>query len=224
MLDSLKRSFPKGVTLLYIENRNNIPLTDETGALAGLLGLGLGLRGECAEHPRHVASEGAHGLQALQILRGFALRAAVDTVPILGGDNGHVVDSEVLIQSVERSACPTASADGDGGCGLVGKERRARLEDPVEQGAEGAVGTRIIDGRADYDTVYTFLQGLTDGVVQGIGEATPAFGLAGTASDTAARGLVAEVDSNCVNTLRAKGVGYFLQSEGSVAVLMRGAV
>lgn len=184
----------------------------------------MGLRGERAEHPRHVASEGAHGLQALQILRCFALRAAVDTVPILGGNNGHVVDSEVLIQSVEGSTSTSSAAYRHRCCGLVGKERRAGLEDPVEQGAEGAVGTRIIDGRADYDTVYTFLQGLTDGVIERVGEATPAFGLAGTAGDTAARGLVAEVDSNCVNTLRAKGVGYFLQSEGSVAVLMRGAV
>ena len=96
-------------------------LSDETRALAGLLGCGMGLRGERAEHPRHIASEGAHGLQALQILLGFALRAAVDAIPILGGDNGHVVDSEVLIQSVESSTCATASADGDRGCGLVGK-------------------------------------------------------------------------------------------------------
>ena len=110
-----------------------------------MLGLGMGLCGECTEHPRHVASEGAHGLQALQILCGFALRAAVDAVPILGGNNGHIVDSEVLIQSVERGTCATASADGDGGGGLVGKERRARLEDPVEQGAERAVGTCVID-------------------------------------------------------------------------------
>ena len=65
---------------------------------------------------------------------------------------------------------------------------------------------------------------MADGVVQGIGEATPAFGLAGTASDTAARGLVAEMDSNRVNTLRAEGVGYFLQGNGSVAMLMRGTV
>ncbi len=199
-------------------------LSDETRALARLLGCGMGLRGECAEHPRHIASEGAHGLQALQILLGFALRAAVDAIPILGGYNGHVVDSEVLIQSVESSACATASADGDRGCGLVGKEGRTRLEDPVEQGTERAVGTCVIDRRAHHDAVNALFQGLADGIVQGVGEATAPLGLAGTAGDTAARGLVAEVDSNYINTLRKKGVGYFLQSNGSVAVLVRGTV
>ena len=184
----------------------------------------MGLRGERAEHPRHVASEGAHGLQALQILRCFALRAAVDTVPILGGNNGHVVDSEVLIQSVEGSTSTSSAAYRHRCCGLVGKERRAGLKHPIEQGAERAVWTCVIDRRTHHDAVNALFQGLANGIVQGVGEATASLGIAGTASDTATRGLVAEVDSNCVNTLRKKGVGYFLQSDGGVAVLVRRTV
>lgn len=65
---------------------------------------------------------------------------------------------------------------------------------------------------------------MADGIVQRVGEATASLSLAGAAGDTAARRLVAKVDSNCVNTLRAKGVGYFLQSNGGVAVLVRGTV
>ena len=86
--------------------------SDETRALAGLLGRGMGLLGEGTNHPCHIAGEDAHGLQALQILCGFALSAAVDAVPVLGGDNGHVVDSEVLIQSVEGGTGSSSATDG----------------------------------------------------------------------------------------------------------------
>ena len=87
-------------------------LSDETRALTGLFWRGMGLLGEGTNHPCHVTSKGSHGLQALQILCGFALSAAVDAVPILGGNNGHVVDSEVLIQSVEGGTGSSATADG----------------------------------------------------------------------------------------------------------------
>ena len=106
----------------------------------------MGLRGKGTNHPCHIAGEDAHGLQALQILCGFALSAAVDAVPVLGGDNGHVVDSEVLIQSVEGSTGSSSAAYCHRCSRFVSEERGAGLEHPIKQCAEGAVGTRIIDG------------------------------------------------------------------------------
>ena len=95
---------------MYVVERGDLP--NETRSLSGLLGCGMRLRSKRANHPRHVTGKGSHGLQALQILCGFALSAAVDAVPILGGNNGHVVDSEVLIQSVESSTGSSAATDG----------------------------------------------------------------------------------------------------------------
>ena len=48
---------------MYVVERGDLP--NETRALSGLLGCGMGLRGKRANHPRHVTSKGSHGLQAL---------------------------------------------------------------------------------------------------------------------------------------------------------------
>lgn len=48
---------------MYVVERGYLP--NETRALAGLLGRGMGLRSKRANHPRHVTGKGSHGLQAL---------------------------------------------------------------------------------------------------------------------------------------------------------------
>ena len=48
---------------MYVVERGDLP--NETRALAGLLGCGMGLRGKRANHPRHVTGKGSHGLQSL---------------------------------------------------------------------------------------------------------------------------------------------------------------
>ena len=48
---------------MYVVERGDLP--NETRALAGLLGRGMGLLGEGTNHPCHVTGKGSHSLQAL---------------------------------------------------------------------------------------------------------------------------------------------------------------
>ena len=47
-------------------------------------------------------------LQSLGVLRGFARQTTMHAVPVLGAYDGHVVYREILVQPVERGACPSA--------------------------------------------------------------------------------------------------------------------
>lgn len=65
---------------------------------------------EFLQHPRQVVRQRAHGLHALDVLRGLALLAAIGDVPVLRRDDGHV---HRLIDHV-GSATPTDTVVGHG--------------------------------------------------------------------------------------------------------------
>ena len=108
------------------------------------------------QYPCHVIAQGAHRLQSLGVLRGFARQTTMHAVPVLGAYDGHVVYREILVQPVERGACSSAPTDGYGSRRFVAQQRRRGIKQPVEQGAERTVGARIIDGRTDDDAVRRF--------------------------------------------------------------------
>lgn len=51
--------------------------------------------GDVFQHPGHIVAQGAHGLQALQILHHIFGTVPMNAVPILRGHNGHLIDGEV---------------------------------------------------------------------------------------------------------------------------------
>lgn len=89
------------------------------------------------QQPRHVVAQCAHGLHTFGILRRFAGQPAVYAVPVLRRYDGHVVDSEILVQPVERRARTAAPADGYGCCRLEAEQLPCRVEEPVQNRAQG---------------------------------------------------------------------------------------
>ena len=86
---------------------------------------------EAFEQPGHVAAEGAHGLETLQILADFVRGAAMHHVPILGGNDGHIVHGEIFVELVKGGCCTAAAAAHDGGAGFVGEILTAGTEAAV---------------------------------------------------------------------------------------------
>ena len=73
---------------------------------------------QLADHPGHVATQRPHGLHALLVLGGLSWRLAIDHIPVLRADNGHVEDGEVLVQTVEGSRGSTSATDHHAGAWL----------------------------------------------------------------------------------------------------------
>lgn len=96
------------------------------------------------QQPRHVVAQRAHGLHTFGILRRFAGQPAVYAVPVLRRYDGHVVDSEILVQPVERRARTAAPADGYGCCRLEAEQLPCRVEEPVQNRAQGTVRAGVV--------------------------------------------------------------------------------
>ncbi len=102
-------------------------------------------RFDAFEHPCHVAAQVAHGCHALGILESFFGRASKGDVPVGGGDDGHLIDGEVLVEHVDAGARSCAASDGDGCSGLVGKGSAAGVESAIEEGEDAPRRMRVID-------------------------------------------------------------------------------
>ena len=175
------------------------------------------------QYPCHVIAQGAHRLQSLGVLRGFARQTTMHAVPVLGAYDGHVVYREILVQPVERGACPSAPTDGYGSRRFVAQQRRRGIKQPVEQGAERTVGARIIDGRTDDDAVRRF-QFLTDRGVQRIAEHASARFRTTVAGDAPLYRFGADGDDFRLDAIRFKGFRHFRQGNVSVSFALRTSI
>lgn len=84
---------------------------------------------------------------------GFAGQPAVYAVPVLRRHDRHVVDREILVQPVERRARTAAPADGYGCCRLEAEQLPCRVEEPVQNRAQGTVRAGVVGWRTDDETV-----------------------------------------------------------------------
>ena len=123
------------------------PLTYKIRSHFGFLALWSLFFGEVAHHPCHIACQGTHGLEAFSILLCFAFLPTMYAIPVLRRYNRHIVDSEVLIQSIKACAGSASSAYGHGSSWFVGEHHAGAVEQAVEQCAERAVWSCVIDGR-----------------------------------------------------------------------------
>ena len=107
------------------------------------------------QQPRHVVAQRAHGLHTFGILRRFAGQPAVYAVPVLRRYDRHVVDREILVQPVERRARTAAPADGYGCCRLEAEQLPCRVEEPVQNRAQGTVRAGVVGRRTDDERIVT---------------------------------------------------------------------
>src|SRR5574344_556049 len=88
-------------------------LSDEIGAG----GSGFRLRSLFAmgvfHEPGQIFCKGAHDLHSFFVLCCLSGHFSMDSVPILGCGKGHIIDSEILVKSVESSGITTPAAYGN---------------------------------------------------------------------------------------------------------------
>ena len=80
-----------------------LPLSPDEIGPDGLFFLGVAVNGDIEpfDHPCHVAPQGAHGLHAFLVECHLSRGLAVNDVPVLRTDHGHVHHAEVVVQAVE---------------------------------------------------------------------------------------------------------------------------
>lgn len=101
---------------------------------------------DAAQEPGHVFADVSHGGKALGIPIGVAGHATKHVVPVRGGDHGHLVDGEVLVEYIERGRRAAAAGNGDRGARLVRKGLAASIKRAVEGRKDASAGVRIVDG------------------------------------------------------------------------------
>ena len=97
------------------------------------------------EVPCHVASEGAHGLQAFGVECGFAFGATIDDVPVLRCDDGHVHHLKWHVEALEGGCCASTTAYGNGCGGFACDAGSVGVEGALYDGEQGSVGLSVID-------------------------------------------------------------------------------
>ena len=152
------------------------------------------------QQPRHVVAQRAHGLHTFGILRRFAGQPAVYAVPVLRRYDGHVVDREILVQPVERRARTAAPADGYGCCRLEAEQLPCRVEEPVQNRAQGTVRAGVVGRRTDDETVRSG-QFSVQRIVQFVPKDAAAELAAFVAGDAALHGFRADRDDLGRNSL-----------------------
>ncbi len=100
---------------------------------------------DTAQEPGHVFADVSHGGKALGIPIGVAGHAAKYVVPVGGGNYGHLLNGEVLVEHIEGGRRAAAAGDGDCGAGFVLKGMPARIEGAIEGRKDAAAGVRIVD-------------------------------------------------------------------------------
>ena len=192
---------------LFVFRKNNACL------LAGLDGL---------EEPDHVGGQGAHGLQAFLVLADVVGREAVDLVPVLGGNNGHVVHEEILVEAVEGCGC-TAAAAGNHSCGQLALQAGACAEAEAVQNAADLGGcAAVVNGRAHNDAVE-LIQTVDDLVDQIVEDAAAGF-CALAAVDAAVDGFGAHPHDFGFDAVLVQNACHLIEGGIAAAVLMGAAV
>jgi len=177
------------------------------------------------EKERHVVGKGPQGLHSLGVKGGLAGLAAVNDVPVLGGDDGHVHHLEGEVQGLEGGCGAAAPANRNGGRRLPGYSVTIGVEGPLDNGEQGSVGLAVIHGRAHDQGVARgeFLAyPVADVVVKDASAAS--FRRTLTAGDAAAHGLVANPNYFAVNSVFLKLRRHFRKCGGGIAFLARTSV
>ena len=177
------------------------------------------------EQEGHVVGEGPHGLHAFCVQGSLAGFAAVDDVPVLGGDDGHVHHLEGEVEGFETGRRAAPAADGDGRCRLTCDRVSVGEEGALDDGQQGAVGLAVVDGGADYQRVGVG-EALADAVADVVVEDAAACArcLASAAGDAAADGFVADPEGFGVDAILLQLSRDFAERGGGVALLSGASV
>lgn len=150
----------------------------------------------------------AHCLKSFGILKSFAGIAPVYAVPVLRGNNGHIKDSEILVQSVKRGGSSSTSANHHGSRRFILSQISTGIKQPVQQGAEASRRSAKINWRTDDDTIRCF-QFAAQHQISFILKDADAFLLAFVTTDTSLYRTIADVDNFRYNTFFTQCLRYF---------------
>lgn len=179
---------------------------------------------DTAQEPGHVFADVSHGGKALGIPIGVAGHAAKHVVPVGGGNYGHLLNGEVLVEHIEGGRGAAATGDGDRGAGFVLKGMPACIEGAIEGRKDASAGVRIVDGRAKDKTIC--LLGGSDELVHHVvvkGAATAKLAAQAT-TDAIANGLGAQLKHLGINAFCIKLLGDLGECAGGVAVCLGTAI
>ncbi len=139
--------------------------------------------------------ERTHGLHAFCILRRLSFFPTVRDVPILGSSNRHIHHLHRHLERLKSGCSAAATTDGNGSSGFVLQVRAVGEERPLHDCQQRTVGLTVIHRRSE-DEAIRLREFRRDGVAYIVVKdtSTVALRLAGSASDAAADGFVANPD------------------------------
>lgn len=177
-----------------------------------------------AQHPRHITCQRAHRLQALQVLCSLTFGSTMHTIPILRRNNRHIIDSEILIQSVESRTGTAPTTYSHGSSRLVCQQRTTRIEQPVQQRTQRPVRSGIIHRRTHNQPVYAGFQYLAQVVIHLIAERTTTFRGARIARHTPAHRVRTNLHRYCFHSLGLQRLLYLRQRNTRIPMQTRTAI
>ena len=95
-------------------------------------------QGLALEHCRHVATQITHCLHAFGICQHILCLAAVDHIPVAGGNKGHLVYGEVLADNIKAGTGAGSPGGDNGGAGLAPHMAAGSAEKSVQNGEKSA--------------------------------------------------------------------------------------
>ena len=150
---------------------------------------------DLSQQPGHVRGKRPHGLHAFGVEFHLTLSCTVGNVPVLGGYYRHVHHLEHHVHGLECGRCAAATTDGYSRSRLVLYQVACRVEKPLHQREDAAVGLSVIDWSANYERIALFHL-LSDDSAKVIPERTTCsvIALTGTAVNAHTDGLGAYLD------------------------------
>lgn len=175
---------------------------DEVHGVPGLsFGVLYGRGGvDALQEEGHVAAEGSHGLHAFGVECGLSFGSAVDDVPILRRDHGHMLQLEHHCERLQGGCGATTAADGDAGGGFVHRQVGVRIEQPLHDGKQGTVGLAVV-GRGTHDEGVASGEFLGEEVAWVVVEDTSSYLAAATAGDAAVHRFRPDADNLIIDTV-----------------------
>jgi hypothetical protein len=174
--------------------------------------------------PGHIPRQRAHGLQAFKVLADIIGREAVNLIPVLGADNGHVAHLEIFVETVERGRSTAAAAGDDGSreFAVQAAVLRAAEGQSVKEARDHTRGACIVDRRADDDagTVFEFCCRLIDNVIKDAVPKLHAF----IAGNAVLQGLFAKPEKLGLYAEFREGLSHFVECRIRAAFFMRTAI
>ena len=179
-------------------------------------------KGDGLHQKGHVLSQIPDGGDALQVLRRFAGGAAVDTVPVMAGRDGHSADGEILVQLVKGGRAAAPAGNHHGRADLHPLVKAGAVEQPIQKRHQRGVGRGIID-RAGGNQTVSFpkrFRRLVDRVVKDAFAGLPA----ASAGDAATDGLIAHVENFGFDVLGGEDFRHLGKGIGRISVCFGASV